>query len=127
MKHNTLLAGIFGIMLVFGIVLVGCDNGTTKNNDNNSGSNSSGSLLGTWGGSINGKSILIAITSTGWTLSGSGYSDYGVYFASGSLASKRFGYNLAIGTAVVINNNSISVTLNASSVVPPGTYTLYRQ
>jgi uncharacterized lipoprotein NlpE involved in copper resistance len=29
MKHKTLLTGILGIMLVFGMVLIGCDNGST--------------------------------------------------------------------------------------------------
>jgi hypothetical protein len=31
MKHKTLLTGIFGIMLVFGLILIGCDNGSTNN------------------------------------------------------------------------------------------------
>jgi hypothetical protein len=42
MKHKIFLAGIFGIMLVFGIVLVGCDNGTTKNNNSDNGTTGGG-------------------------------------------------------------------------------------
>jgi len=36
MKKKLVLAGIIGVLLVFGMVLVGCDNGTTD--DNNTGS-----------------------------------------------------------------------------------------
>jgi hypothetical protein len=31
MKNGTFKAGILGIILVFGLTLVGCDNGTTDN------------------------------------------------------------------------------------------------
>jgi hypothetical protein len=42
MKNKTFMAGILGIILVFGLMLVGCDNGTTDNGG------TSNPLEGTW-------------------------------------------------------------------------------
>jgi hypothetical protein len=135
MKKNTcFVAGMLAVMLVFGLAVVGCDNGTTSssNNGNNSsdnGNNGGGDddVTGNWGGTVNGEYVSVTIASGSWTLSTTGFSDYGTYTMNGTTASLRSNkYNVATGTAVLVNGNTIRVTLNSNSIAP-GTYTLTRQ
>jgi hypothetical protein len=132
MKKNTLFlkaagkaAGLLVVLLAFGLVLAGCG-------DKDSGDPTSpgGGLSGNWGGNVLGYSATVSITSTSWTLSVPGYNnftDYGTYIADGITATLRSSkYNLGTGSAVLLDSNTISVTLNSNSIAP-GTYRLTRQ
>jgi hypothetical protein len=126
MKNKVFLAGIFGFMLVFGVVLTGCDNGTTSNG--NTGNNGGGGLSGNWGGTVKGQYVSVSITSNGWSLETAGFSDYGTYSMDGITARLRSSqYNVETGIAVLLDSNTISVTLNSNSIAPGATYRLTRE
>jgi hypothetical protein len=83
--------------------MAACGDGTTSgSNDSSGGSNgnSGGGLSGNRGGSVQGQYVSVTITSTGWSLSTSGFSDYGTYTMDGITARLRSTqYNLgACGT-----------------------------
>ena len=131
MKRKSFLAGMLAIMLVFLFFGVGCYNGTTDNNSNNpnipNNPNSGGGLSGNWGGTAAGQWVSVIITSSGWSLSTTDFSDSGTYTMSGITATLRSTvYNVETGTAVLLDSNTISVTLNSNSIMP-GTYRLDRQ
>jgi hypothetical protein len=132
MKKLYKLSGVIliGAMLATVAVLAGCDNPTNGNNNNSNNNNNnggSGGLSGNWGGSVQGQYVLVNITSTGWNLSAPGFSDYGTYSMSG-ITARLYStkYNLQTGTAVLLDSDTISVTLNSNSI-SPGTHTLSRQ
>jgi hypothetical protein len=136
MKKNTLFlkaagkaVGLLVVLLAFGLVLAGC--GDKDSGDPTSpGGGGGGGLSGIWGGNVSGYSATVSITSTGWTLSVPGYNnftDYGTYTADGITATLRSSkYNLETGSAVLLDSNTIRITLNSNSIAP-GTYRLTRQ
>jgi len=125
-KKNLFLLGLLVVLLAMGLIFVGCgDNGSGNSGNNNSGGG--GGLSGTWRGNVAGLTATVTITSSGWTLSAPGFSDNGTYIMDGITARLiSTVYNLETGTAVLLDSNTISVTLNSNSIAP-GTYTLYRQ
>jgi hypothetical protein len=127
MKKNTFfVVGVLAMLLVFGLAAVGCNNGTTDNGGGNSSGNNDG-VTGNWGGIVYGDYVSVTIASGAWTLSTTNFSDYGTYTMNGTTASLRSTkYNIATGTGVLVNSNTISITLNSNSIAP-GTYTLTRQ
>jgi hypothetical protein len=120
------LFGVIALVAIIGFSMAACDN--DSGNDNNDNNNSSGGgLSGTWRGNIGGLTATVTITSTGWTMSAPGFSDSGTYTIDGITTRLRSTvYGLETGTAVLLDSNTISVTLNSNSIAP-GTYTLYRQ
>jgi hypothetical protein len=122
MKNFIKRFGIIALVALIGFSMAACDNGSS---DNGGGGN--GGLSGTWKGNVAGLTATVKITSSGWTLSAPGFSDSGTYIIDGITARLRSTvYNLETGTAVLLDSNTISVTLNSNSIAP-GTYTLYRQ
>jgi uncharacterized lipoprotein NlpE involved in copper resistance len=118
--------GIIALLAVIGFSMAACDNGSSSSSSSNNNS-SGGGLSGTWRGNIGGLTATVTITSTGWTMSAPGFSDSGTYTLDGITARLRSTvYGIETGTAVLLDSNTISVTLNSNSIAP-GTYTLYRQ
>jgi hypothetical protein len=128
MKKNTcFVAGILAVMLVFGLTVVGCDNGTTGSSNNGNNGGGGGDVTGNWGGTVSGSYVSVTIADANWTLSTTGFSDYGTYTMTGTTAILRSTkYGVTTGTAVLVNSNTIRVALNSSSIAP-GTHTLTRQ
>ena len=127
MANKKIWFGMLVMVLAFGMTVVGCDDDTTNGGG-------SGGLSGTWRGNIGGIAATVTITSTGWSMSfpSNGYSDSGIYIMDGITAtlidtSPASGSGqVDIGTAVLLDSNTISITL-FSNTIAPGTYTLYRQ
>jgi hypothetical protein len=63
-KYSALSMGIFGLMLVFALVLSGCDTGT------GGGGNSDSSLAGTRWAISNGRLVISFTSSSAWSISG---------------------------------------------------------
>lgn len=125
MKKNGYLLGILALMLVFGMSIVGCNNGSTTPTHNND----PGELAGTWKGTVMGHTATITVSSSGWTLSipSLSYAATGSFDRNGNSAtlySNSSGENL--GTANILSSNSVQLVLNSNSDAP-GTYTLTRQ
>ena len=125
MKNKLFLMGMFSIVLVFGILIAGCDNGSTSSHSYN---NDAGSLEGTWRGTVMGSTATVTISNSGWTVSVPSYSYYdtGSFNRKGNSAvlyAATSGNN--VGTASIIDDNTISLVLNSNSIAP-GTYTLTR-
>jgi hypothetical protein len=76
MKKKMFLAGIPGILLVFGLILTGCSNGTTDNGGGNGNGNGNGggsnSLIGTWETIVNGQNISYTFSASSVTIRNNG-------------------------------------------------------
>jgi len=88
-----------------------------------------GGVIGTWKGKYDGLNVTVTITNIGWTISvpDAGYADTGTYVMDGNngrLTSDTNGR--VIGTAELVDRNTISITLNSNSIAQ-GTYTLKKQ
>ena len=119
MKMNKFLAGIFGILLIFGLSLVSCDNSNDK--DENEGT--SNPFAGTWTASETLSGIVytytLTITDSTWTLevkNGNtimiGSAQSGTYTHNGNSAVVR-GYKNRAGNTpdanVTISGNSFTI------------------
>jgi hypothetical protein len=128
MMKKTCLVGILSIVLVFGFT--GCDNANDNDNSQPSNNFTEGDLYGTWVGYLGTVTVTVVINASGWTTlipDASNYNDYGTYTLTGntaSLYSTQYNYN--VGTAAIVNINTIRLTLDSGSFYP-GTYTLTRQ
>ena len=121
MKNTTKLFGIIALVAVIGFSFMACDDG-----DDKGGGGGSGGLTGTWRRSIQGVTATVTITASGWTFTAPGLTDSGTYTMNGITASLfSTVYSMNTGTAVLVDSNTISITLNQYSAFP-GTYTLYR-
>jgi len=119
MKNNFKLFGIVVLIAAIGFSVMSCNNGS----NNGTGG---GGLSGTWRGTIQGQTATVVLTATNWTFTIHGLSDQGTYTVDGITArlfSTTFG--MEIGTAVLLDSNTISITLNQNSDFP-GTFTLFR-
>jgi hypothetical protein len=126
MKKLVSLFGIIAFVAIIGFSVVACNDGSTNDNNNNNSGGGSGGLTGTWRGSIQGMSVIVTITASGWNFSGAGINDSGTYTLNGITANLYSTvYNMPTGSAVLIDSNTISLTLNQNSIAP-GTYTLFR-
>ena len=114
-KNNFFILGILAILLIFGMVLTGCN----KELD----------VSGTWVGDINGAELTVNITKIGWTASvlSFGHTDTGSYLRDGNVARLTSDNNgRTIGSIEIKDKNSMALTLNENSIAP-GTYPLKRQ
>jgi hypothetical protein len=101
---------------------------SSPTSSNGNGSNKS-TIAGTWEGVIGGQLARVVITSSGWTMSANNsIIDRGTYVMNGISAELRSTdyNNIITGTAVLLDSDIISITLNSNSFFP-GSYTLYRQ
>ena len=126
MKNKKNWLGMLVIVLVCGMVAISCDNGSTSAPYNND----AGELAGTWNGTVMGYTATVTVSNSGWILSipSLSYADTGSFHRNGNSAilySSSNGKNV-VGTANIINSNSVQLVLNNNSAAP-GTYTLTRQ
>ena len=107
---------------VIGLSMAACNDGSGDNGG-------SSGLAGTWGGYIGGYNSTITVTSTGWTMTAPGFMDSGTYTTDSNGITSRLRstvYDLEVGTAILLDRNTISITLNQNSIWP-GTHTLIRR
>jgi hypothetical protein len=71
MKKKMLLAGTPGILLVFGLILIGCSNGTTDNGGGNGGGGSN-PFIGTWETIVGGQDISYTFSASSLTIRNNG-------------------------------------------------------
>ena len=89
---------------------------------------------GTWKGIIDGVAVTVRITNLGWSISIPDYelADTGTYIRDGdhgrliSDTTNETGDAQVVGTAELLNRNTLTITLNGNSIAP-GIYTLTRQ
>jgi hypothetical protein len=121
---KTAVMGIPGMALIFSLMFIGCDNGSTPN--------ISGNITGTWSGVVNSHDGSITAGAITWVLSvpGANLYDTGTYTMTNNTAilyrSPDADVAVNVGTAYIINDATMHVELNSNSVAP-GTYTLTRK
>jgi hypothetical protein len=115
------------VLLLF--LFVGCEDLFHPADSDDNGSKKGG-IAGTWEGVIDNRLIRVIITSSSWILSDNSYGeiDRGTYTLNGISAELRStNYNnIIIGMAVLLDSDTIRITLNSNSF-SPGAYTLYRE
>ena len=120
MKNRKIWLGIAVMVLVFGMAIIGCDNGTTKRYNNDAGQ-----LAGKWQGTVPGYgTATVTISNSGWTVNVPGvYSDTGSFNRKGDSAVLFSSDDINVGTAIITSSTTIDLVLNNNSILP-GTYTL---
>jgi hypothetical protein len=137
MKNKKLWLGILVIVLVFGMAVVGCDDGTTNGSDNsnekgdgNSNENGNGNGNGNDGGVVNPFIGSWKRSDSGVTQTITFYSDLTLSWVitgiAGSTSNGTYSYN---GNTATIHVNGVTgtITLNNSSSLNMGGYTYYKQ
>jgi len=127
MQNRKDWLGIFAIVLVFGMMAGGCSNGTTTTHNNDAGP-----LEGTWTGQVLVLGMMrdatVVVTYSGWTLNvpAISYTDTGSFHRNGNSAVLYSNTDRSnVGTAVMTDEDTISLVLNSNSDAP-GTYILTR-
>ena len=125
MVKKRIWLGLLIMMLLFGMTVVGCNHGTNETESGNGTKSGNVGLSGTWGGNVAGTNTILTITSTGWTISPPDYS--GTYVMNGIIGTLLDIDNAVVGTGVILDSNTLSITLSTNILFPSGTYTFYRQ
>ena len=117
MKSRLKFIGMVAMVVLIGFSMSGCP--TTSSND-------VGGISGTWRANIQGMNVTLVVTATGWTFTSPLFTDTGTYTMDG-ITARLFSNNLRaqVGTAVLLDSNTISVTLNPPSEIR-GTFTFRR-
>ena len=121
------------LVLALGLVITGCEKSDASGNKN--------SLSGEWEGTIQGKNSVVIIADYagvpspyglgGWLnyISDLDHTDTGTFATIDGITSNLYSNNLRgniVGTAAVVDSNTMTVTLNRNSIAP-GTYTFTRK
>jgi hypothetical protein len=111
-------------VLILSVGFFACDNGGGNSSSHN---NDAGDFAGTWTSTVMGQTATVTISNTGWTISipALSHSDNGDFNRNGNTAT-LYAESIdggVIGTATIIDQDDISVTLNSKSSAP-GTYSL---
>jgi len=119
MKCKLKFIGMVAVVTIIGLSMSGCP--TTSSNDVGGGG-----ISGTWRANIQGMNVTLVVTATGWTFTSPLFTDTGTYTMDG-ITARLFSNNLRaqVGTAVLLDSNTISVTLNPPSEIR-GTFTFRR-
>jgi len=104
-------------VVMIGLSMSGCP--TTSSNDVGGGG-----IAGTWRATMHGMNVTLVATATGWTFTSPAGTERGTFVMDGVTA-RLFDGTLLIGTAVILDANTVSVTLNQNSWLP-GTFTFRR-
>jgi len=114
MKNTIKITGIIVIIMMIGFSFTAC--------------NATSNLNGVWESNIQGAVVTLSIVEPNWTLAIPvlGYSDSGTFTKSGNTATLNGHRGETWGEATVVNNTTISVTLNSRTDFP-GTYTFNKQ
>ncbi|MDR0457145.1 MAG: hypothetical protein LBH20_10740 [Treponema sp.] len=115
-KRNWL--GILAIVLIFGMMVVGCDDGSTDD-----GSGGSNQFIGTWiGGDRDGDSVTLVCTATNWTATFYGGTETGTYTYSGNTVTFKQGTETFV--TATLSGNTLTVIGSYISYTP---WTLTKQ
>ena len=120
MKGKLKFIGMIAVVVMIGLSMSGCP--TTSSNDVGGGG-----IAGTWRANIQGMNVTVVLTATGWTFTSPLFTDTGTYTMDG-ITARLFSNNLGgvqVGTAVLLDSNTISITLNPPSEIR-GTFTFFR-
>jgi len=112
MANKRFWLGILVIVLVFGMMVVGCNDDTTNGN----GNGDTYDPTGTW--DISGTNATVTITGTNWMFNALNPSDNdtGTYDLSGNVATLYSNsWSANIGTATLTSNTTLILTLHAPS------------
>jgi len=112
MKGKIKCIGMIAALALIGLSMSGCPA--------DSSSVSSGGITGTWRANMQGVIATIVITATYWTYSSPLGTGHGTYVMDG-ITARLFEGGVQIGTAVILDANTISVSL-----VGYGTFTFHR-
>jgi hypothetical protein len=127
MKKQSVFSILLVCLLAFGLVLISCDD--TVNGGSNQG-DIQDQMAGTWAGTISGYNCSIVLIGSGWTFYMQGkLEDAGTYtmMPDGKTATLYSTTGRCdIGIAVVINSNTMNLTLNTNTNMP-GTYIFTRR
>ena len=133
MKRKTIWLRMLVMVLVLGMSVVGCDNGST--NDGNNGSSNGGNTEtiynpeGTWDINIYGQTATVIVTGNSYTFSGGGITDFGTFTRNGNVGTMRtsnpnpdwdtnyWGNNAIVGTATLTSNTTMTLTLVEPSLI----------
>jgi hypothetical protein len=108
MANKKLWLGILGMVLVFGMTVVGCD-GSTGGSGNDNPNGNGNSFVGTWTGfDEDGDKMVVVVTSSSWTATWPDLTDFGpytgTYSVNGNTVTFKIGENV-VGTGTVSGNN----------------------
>ncbi|GHV75399.1 hypothetical protein AGMMS49942_02200 [Spirochaetia bacterium] len=142
MKKRMVLTGIISLLLVFGMILAGCDNGSTSS-DSSGGSNGgtyyggggggggsgdiiTGDLYGTYSVTSPSEAVghTISVGANTWSMTGPIVNSYGTYtLSTDQRTAILYAYDVGgtVGT-VYISGTTLTGILNSASSYP-GTYT----
>jgi len=81
-------------------------------------------FIGVWGGTIMRNNVIVVSTESGWSLHipRTGHTESGTYTMDG-ITANLYSEGQNVGMAIIIDGNTVSITLNSNSFAP-GTYSL---
>jgi len=106
--------GMLVMVLVFGVTVIGCDNGNGTSLDF-----AHVNVDGTWNGIGDATGVTITISGNNWTITGGGFNDSGTFNRDGDTAN-LFSGGTMIGTVVITGENSFRIS------IPEGTFNFTR-
>ena len=139
MKRNKYFVFAITLVLTLGLFIIGCNKKDTTTTEETE--NTETTLSGVWNGTIDGAAVTVVIADYegvpppfalgGWLISipEKNYMDVGTYAIIDDVTATLYSNALRsgiVGTASVVETNTISITLNRNSIAP-GTYTLTKQ
>jgi hypothetical protein len=104
MKHTLLRAGILGLALVFGLVLMGCGDG--------GGDDSPNSFVGTWSGDQG----TLTVTDSTWEIGNFAKGTYTYNGNAATFTATQFWQNEAWADIPADNQTTTSVTLSGNTL-----------
>jgi len=116
MVNKKFWLGMMVLALVFGMAVVGCDDGSTN------GGGNTYDLTGTWDVTISGQNATVTIACNNWLFDGpeTAYDDTGTFTlsVSGNIATLYSDFWSAnIGTATITSNTTMILTLHNPSLI----------
>jgi len=113
MKNKRNWLGILVMLLVFGMMVVGCDNDSTNGND----SETIYDPEGIWDVSIYGQNATVIVNGNNYTFSGAGVTDEGTYIRDGNVGTLwSDGWYNSIGTVTLTSNTTMTLNLVSPSI-----------
>jgi hypothetical protein len=124
MKNKLSWLGILVMVLVFGMMVSGCDNDTTTNSNG-----TTYDPTGTWDFTVSGQSATVTITGINWVFDGPGttYDDSGTFTQNGNVGTLYSNaWEANIGTATLMSNTTMNLTLRSPSLIT-GTFAVNKR
>jgi len=105
MANKRFWLGMLVMVLAFGVVVIGCDNG-----NNISLGFAHVNVDGTWNGIGDATGVTVTISGNNWTIAGGGFDDSGTFNRDGDTAN-LFSGGVMIGTVVITGENSFRISI----------------